>query len=653
MRKLFFTVISILTVTLFEAQQNPYFQWAKAVGGTNNDKANSITHDVLGNIYITGDFEGTVDFDPGPGTFTMVAVAFNDVFILKLDPVGNFIWAKSFGGADGETGKSISVDALGNVYTSGYYRLTVDFDPGPGTFSITSAGVDDIFISKLDALGNFVWAKSMGGTIYDYGYSLTVDAVGNVYTTGNFQGTADFDPGIGTYTLSVVGPGDYGFISKLDVSGNFVWAKSIGGSAFCYGRSISVDVTGNVFSTGLYGGIVDFDPGVGTYTLNSPTGYDIYILKLDVSGNFVWVKGMGGTGYDTGNSIVLDGSGNIFTTGRFQNTVDFDPGVGTYTLSCMGSDVFVSKLDASGNFVWAKNMGGTNSSTEAQCISLDALGNVYTTGYYDGTTDFDPGVTTFTLAPVGTEDVFISKLTSSGNFAWAKSIGSAGLFSGGNALTVDALSNVYTAGYFQGLTDFGIGQGNFTLTANGQYDVFVHKIGQCILPSVPANVTSFTNQNICDANSTTLSANSTGTINWYSTPTSTVVLGSGTNFITPTLSVGNYTYYAEAATCTVSVARTPVTVTANICLGVQERINENAEFKIYPNPVNDLCTFDVESLVALESVIEIVNSLGQKVLNEKFETRQASFNLSKLSPGIYFASIKQGVFVKTVKLIKE
>jgi Beta-propeller repeat len=139
----------------------------------------------------------------------------------------NFSWAKSIGGTGGDTGNSIAVDALGNVYTTGIFINTVDFDPGAGVFNLTSVGGSNIFVSKLDASGNFVWAKSTGSG-NGISNSIAVDASGSVYTTGSFNGTVDFDPGVGVFNLTSAGSDADIFVSKLDASGNFVWAKSVG-----------------------------------------------------------------------------------------------------------------------------------------------------------------------------------------------------------------------------------------------------------------------------------------------------------------------------------------------------------------------------------------------------------------------------------------
>src|SRR5262249_14945501 len=160
-----------------------------------DDIGYSIAVDASGNVYTTGFFHGTVDFDPGSGTKNLVATGSNtDIFISKLDASGNYVWAKKIGGNTADIGYSIAFDASGNVYTTGSFQGTVDFDPGTGTQNLVASGSTEIFISELDASGNFVLAKHMGGGLYGYGQCIKVDASGNIYTTGYFSGTADFDP---------------------------------------------------------------------------------------------------------------------------------------------------------------------------------------------------------------------------------------------------------------------------------------------------------------------------------------------------------------------------------------------------------------------------------------------------------------------------
>ncbi|MEN7548785.1 SBBP repeat-containing protein [Rapidithrix thailandica] len=379
-------------------------------GGGIHDQGKSIALDSDGNVYTTGYFSGTVDFDPGTGIHDLSAKGSYDIFVQKLDQEGNFVWAISMGESGKDEGNSIALDSDGNVYTTGYFSGTVDFDPGPGTHNLSAKGSGDIFVQKLDQEGNFVWAKSMGGSDSAIGQAIALDSEGNVYTTGYFQGTVDFDPGTGIHNLSAEEYSDI-FVQKLDQEGNFVWAKSTGGSGYDdTGYSIALDSDGNVYITGSFYGTVDFDPGTGIHNLSAKGTGDIFVQKLDREGNFVWAKSMGGSGYESGYSIALDSDGNVYITGGFYGTADFDPGAGSHNLTVNGSeDIFIQKLDQEGNFVWAISMGGSGKD-EGNSIALDSENNVYTTGPFYGTIDFDPGTDTHNLSAKGFSDIFVQKL---------------------------------------------------------------------------------------------------------------------------------------------------------------------------------------------------------------------------------------------------
>ena len=454
------------------------FVWAKGMGGTGFAGGRGIAVDGTGNVYTTGNFNGTADFDPGPGTFNLTSAGSSDIFVSKLDSAGNFLWAKAMGGPGDDFGAGIAVDNAGNVYTTGNFKGTADFDPGPGTFDLTSAGNNDIFVSKLDSAGNLVWAKAMGGTGDDFGVGIVVDNAGNVYITGSFSGTVDFDPGPGAFNLTSAGNNDI-FVLKLDSAGNFVWAKAMGGTDEDAGYGITLDSASNLYVTGWFSATADFDPGPGTFSLTSAGDIDIFVSKLDSAGNFVWAKQMGGGG----SGIAMDTAGNVCTTGSFYGTADFDPGPGTFNLTSASQDIFVSKLDSAGNFLWAKQMGGTtiNDGGQGNGIAVDGAGNIYTTGWFKGTADFDPGLGTFNLTSAATVDIFVSKLDSAGNLVWAKAIGGLDL-DWGAAIAVDDAGNVYTTGRFDYTADFDPGPGTFNLTEAGGYDVFVSKLS-CPAPN--------------------------------------------------------------------------------------------------------------------------------------------------------------------------
>lgn len=558
-------LLALFLIPFFGNSQNLAFQWAKSVSGSGPEVGYGLTMDGSGNVYSTGSFSGTTDFDPGIATVTVASLGAEDIYVSKLDVSGNFVWTKTFGGTGSDVARSITSDASGNVYVTGYFSGTIDFDPGAAVYNLTSSGGLDIFVLKLNSAGNFVNAFSVGGVSgTDVARSIAVDASSNIYLTGYYFGVADFDPGVGTATLSASAGFDI-FIAKYTSAGAITYARSVGGTATTeMGTSLKVDATGNVYVGGYFSGTGDFDPGVGTFTMTTSVGsQDLFIIKLNASGNFVWAKQIGNTSSTAIADLALDGIGNVLATGSFFGTVDFDPGAGIANLTEAGTgmgDCFILKLDATGNYIWATSLGSTSSDGGA-AIRTDASNNIYTTGSFQATVDFDPGVGVYNLTATSS-DIFISKLNASGNFLAAVKFGGSAVDIA-NSIAVDASNNVYTTGSFNTTPDFDPGSPVFNITSAGSTDAFVHKLFPCLQPALPANTTSSTNLSICPNQNTTLNATGSGTVSWFASPTSTTVLSSGVNFITPTLSVGTYTYYAEAFTCMNSASRTAVTVTVN------------------------------------------------------------------------------------------
>lgn len=475
--KHYFMVV-FFSIYLFSLSQNPSLVWAKSQSGTFDDYNTAIITDPSGNVYVSGYFQGTPDFDPGPGSYTLTSKGGYDFFVSKLDGNGNFIWAKSVGGSFQDFANTITLDALGNVLISGYYQDTVDFNPGVGTFTLASNGSDDFYILKLDGSGNFIWATSVGGPGKDWGISLTTDATNNIYLGGTYTFTVDFNPGATVFNMISAGLEDV-FVLKLDPLGNFVWAKSINGASNDNLGAITVDPLGNLIATGSFKGVVDFDPSLSTYTLSSSGNTDVFVSKFDLAGNFIWAEKFGSINQDEGYSLKCDASGNIHIVGLFQSNVDFDPSPLFFNVSAIGSaDIFILKLNSGGNFVWAKNIGGPSVGCGGYSISLDPSGNVYTGGIFNGTVDFNPGVGTFNIIAISSSDAFVSKLDVNGNFVWARSIGSSG-FDLVFSINTDLSGNLYIANYSNGTEDLDpSATTTFTLPPSGSMDSYVLKWAQ-------------------------------------------------------------------------------------------------------------------------------------------------------------------------------
>lgn len=287
-----------------------------------------------------------MDFDPGSDTDTVSSLGSSDAFILKLDSAGKYVWSKVICGSDWEEGITIISDKNNNLFITGVYSGTTDFNPSSRLDTLSSIGGNDVFICKFDTAGNFKWVKNMGGAATDQANSMFIDKLGHIYVTGIFEGTCDFDPGAAIDTITPAGIRDI-FISKLDSNGSFVWAKNIGGGkGYNFSSTIRTDDKGNVYTCGSFEDIVNFNPGIPTDTLSSNGSRDIFISKLDSQGNFICVKRMGGTGDDMGLGLAIDASNNIITTGYFNDKVDFDPSSNIFNLTSSGdNDIFISKLE--------------------------------------------------------------------------------------------------------------------------------------------------------------------------------------------------------------------------------------------------------------------------------------------------------------------
>jgi probable HAF family extracellular repeat protein len=270
-------------------------------------------------------------------------------------------FAFSVGAAGVDTAITATTDVAGNVYVAGTFQNTVDFDPGSATFNLTSAGGSDAYVAKYSPSGALLWANSFSGTATIATEGLAVDAAGNVYAAGPFRGTIDFDSSAGTSERTSAGDYDM-YVVKMDSDGDLQWVRSAGGTGDDRALGLTLDPSGNVFAVGRYVGTVDFDPSASVSNLTSAGSRDMSLWKLDGNGDLVFARSVGGTLWDEGVHVEVDASNNAYLTGAFQGTADLDPGTGTFNVTSNGSyDVFVTKLDSAGNFLWGNSFGGSGS----------------------------------------------------------------------------------------------------------------------------------------------------------------------------------------------------------------------------------------------------------------------------------------------------
>ncbi|WP_192823092.1 SBBP repeat-containing protein [Rufibacter sp. LB8] len=425
-------------------------QWAQRAGGVGEyDAGYGIDVDGSGNVYVIGEFQGTAAF--GSSNITSEAGS-SDIFVAKFNNTGTALWARRAGGASGDYGNAIAVDGTGNAYVTGEFQGNATF----GSTTLTSNGEEDIFIAKYDASGTMQWARRAGNISDDSGRAIAVDGAGNVYLTGEMEGNVTF----GSTTLTSIGDEDV-FVVKYDAAGTVLWARKAGGTDSEYGEGIAVDGSGNVYVTGEYYGAATF--GSTTLPIGNAGEADMFVVKYDAAGNVLWARKAGG-GKDTyGNGITLDGTGNAYVTGNFEEEATF----GTTRITSGGrQDLFLAKYNASGTVQWVQNAGGGNFNY-GRSIAVDGNRNSYVTGYFTGSITF--GNTVLTSGGEG-YDGYIAKYDATGNLLWAKKMlanGSGYSYS----IVVDGAGNAYVAGEYSGTASFG----STTLNSNGNWNLFVAK----------------------------------------------------------------------------------------------------------------------------------------------------------------------------------
>lgn len=383
--------------------------WGQSLGGSWLDEGLSIEISNTGNVYVLGRFSDSVDFDSGPNSAWLSPVDGN-TFLLKLNSFGQYVWAKNFGNGTINgiaIGRDMVIDEFENIYTVGYFEDTVDFDPGIDTFLLVPNGVFDYFVQKLDSQGNFIWVNSnYVDTVFGrFGNSIDVDNLGNIVISGSRY----TDPGI--LPLPPLCNADL-FVDKLDSNGDIIWNHIFDSFVGCneVGLDVNFDHDGDVYLTGHYVGIIDFDPGIGVENMSSVDGQAAFVLKLSALGEYDWAKSYSGPNASSyegyGFALAIDNTKHVYITGIVGGTQDFDQSIDSAILE---NTNFLLKLDSLGNYVWVvENIYGAD-------IQVDIDGNIFTVGTAGSSNDFDPNLGVFTLPSMQNGDAFIQKLSQCAN----------------------------------------------------------------------------------------------------------------------------------------------------------------------------------------------------------------------------------------------
>lgn len=361
----------------------------------NGLKITTMSTDDSGNLYAVGSFRNSVDFDPGIGT-EIVDTEFDEerIFILKLDQDGDFIWVKTIGEFGRSIAKDLVIDNNGDLGIIGDFYLTIDFDPGPDTYELTSYyGFTDTFILKLTENGDFIWAKSIQSEGNNAGNSIIADEAGHFYVGGRFFSETDFDPGVGTF-LGETSDFPNGYLLKLNGLGEFSSVRTIAGDLYSEVSSIDIDTEGNVYATGLFSGEeVNFDPGTEEELLTSNGEEDIFVLKISETMDFLWVKQLGGEGNDRDPLLEISAINSIYIGGVHTDDIDIDPSTDEFILTCDtltagDQDFFFAHLSQDG--VFTNGIGYTGANYDyISALERGNDGTIYLGGAVSSTVDLD------------------------------------------------------------------------------------------------------------------------------------------------------------------------------------------------------------------------------------------------------------------------
>ena len=663
-----------LEAFISKLDSNGNFVWARQFDGTGGAAIGyTIVTDPAGNIYVSGNFSGEVDFDPGTGVANHSSTGSYDVFVVKLSSAGNFIWAKSFGGILEETNTDLALDNDGNIYISGSFTLEADFDPGPGTFLLNAEVYMNGYIVKLEPNGNFIWAKNMGGSGGEFSLSPSNEIL--YYTT--FEGISDANPSINEQFIVTSQGGLDFFISKLNNEGEFLWAKGFGSKLQDYGSNLEVDSKGNIVLSGSFQGDSLFNYHNGTLLassniINSP--FSTFLSKLSPSGEFLWTVMVGDSGKVDFGEVVIFRNKDIYFSGNFRDSVDFDPGPATHFEKAKGSPgAFILKFDSAGRYQKVLVLDGVSYIIPAS-LCTDSLNNLFLTGWFtsgfiNGTVDFDPGPGVFSMNGTtagGIDDIFILKLsqcqisdTISGNYCGSVTINQTSYSQSGTysqrfntqngcdstlILRLNIFQPVQSARSYQLCPGQSIQVGNKTYNTPGIYLDTLTAANGC-----DSLITSTLNYDIpndtirLSAQFGALAAPNQDSYQWLDCNLGfTPIAGETDSSFAPSVS-GSYAVRVTKGACADTSA-------CLLATSASPRISKSAELEVFPNPNSGKAT--VRWWTGTPGDRVLVSSLEGKVVLRLVLNSDRTAHIQHLPSGVYVLKVeKQGI--KPVRVMVE
>jgi hypothetical protein len=398
-----------------------------------------------GSIYFVGNFIGSVDFDPGPGTkiFKTFDDSFYDAYVVKLTSTGSLTWADQFGGQFTDTAASLALDPTGNVYVTGLFTRTVSFVPGNSNFTLNAVGRADGYVMKLNTTGKLTWIDQFGGNAVgasdrDAGQGIALDSSGNVYVVGTIAGKSNFTSTSGpkTVVLGNTHAGTDGFVAKYTNAGGLVKTILYTGRNYEAVNGIAIDSHNNIAITGYFNDDTfnaDPDPGQTHNLTLTPPEFgnsnlpDVFVEEITTSLTFKWVDQISGNGNEFADQIMFDNGGSIIIGGSFYDEATFGPHGPTIT-SVASTDSFndindnsrensydpyVWKIKSTGKTEWVKSFGGASDDFGAG-IGILPDDSILFTGRFRKTVNFNTQGAGPRMTGLGLGDVFVTGFDSNG-----------------------------------------------------------------------------------------------------------------------------------------------------------------------------------------------------------------------------------------------
>lgn len=650
--------------------------WGKSFGGYGNDFGVQIVTDSSGAIYVAGNFNDSISFNTQSSVDHYISNGSSDIFILKLNNQGDILWSRAFGALYADVIGGITVDDIGNICVVGDFNGTIDFDPGVAIENRTTNGALDIFALSLNSQGDYLWANTFGSQSSDRAISVTRDNSGNLLIGGLYNDSIDFDPGINTMYKTTNGSWD-AYVLKLSSNGDLIWVRTFGGTSGERVESITCDPWGNVISTGRFLSVVDFDTGptVENHGVSPLITDNIFVHKLDSDGNFIWAKTLISSYSHNSLSICSDDLGNIYTTGKFTNSMDFNPNteVDIHAASASfgnTSDVFLQKLNSDGSYAWTKTLGDVNHDIG---YDVETIGSslIYLIGEFQGSVNFNPdGAPDFHYS--SQNGSFIQKLNQcmetystinidvcegysspSGNHYWATS----GIFYDTllNSALCDSIITInLNVNYSSNWIDQQVACDSFTWTDGNTYYSSNNTATRTMTTTFGCDsiiTLNLTINNVSDLSTTavglTLVANNVNaTYQWLDCGNNYSIIPSETNQSFIATDNGDYAVELSENGC----------VDTSSCIVVSSvSIIENSfgnKLTIFPNPSNG--DFSINFGKELQTVRITIEDLNGKVVQTETYNNSQLLNVKlEAAAGMYFLNIESANNKAVIRLLKK